>query len=334
MLAGDEEGGLENHVVQLANHLVQLGINVSVAAHAKYEKRFSADVNVVPVDLSRSRNNPLALFEAARALQAIQADIVHAHASKAAAIVSRLSSWAPGKTVATVHSVKRKTRAFESMDALIGVSQGVLRAINHDKKYVVFNGLVRGKAEQVEPASLRAQLGIDDDLPVSLAVGRLVSVKRFDRLIRAWKPYFGHLLIVGDGPEKRHLESEIRKRNLQRVVRLLGYIDNARSLMSGADLLICSSEREGFSYTLAEALVSKLPVLSTRVAGAEEVLPGAFVVEHKDCSLQQGIERCLSDLERLNTDYEPVFTWASKHLTVENMAAETCAAYRDIMAAA
>ena len=54
VMAGDEEGGLEKHVVELANGLAQAGQKVTLIAHEKYAERVSG-VEFKALDLSKSR---------------------------------------------------------------------------------------------------------------------------------------------------------------------------------------------------------------------------------------------------------------------------------------
>lgn len=57
VMASDEEGGLEKHVLELAAGLSQAH-KVSLIAHQKYQSQVESSVNFVAFDMSGSRYNP------------------------------------------------------------------------------------------------------------------------------------------------------------------------------------------------------------------------------------------------------------------------------------
>ena len=318
VMAGDEEGGLETHFVDLANGLAALGDDVAVIAHGRYRSRFATDVQFHDLDLTRSRRNPFLRRQLKRLIGTVDPDIVHAHAGKAAALVAAVDPAC--RTVGTVHGLKKDLAAYRRFDAVIGVSRGVVEGLDHPAKTVVYNGVHPGPKPSTA-AELRAAFGIPSDRSVTLAVGRLVRVKGYDRLLDLWDHGLGHLLIAGDGPERGHLESLAAGKR----VTLTGFRSDVRSLMGGADLMVFASEREGLSYALAEALLTRLPVVSTPVAGAEELLPASHLAEIG--KLRSAIANCLDDPDAARTRMRETFDWATDALTVERMVRSTRAVY-------
>ena len=318
VMAGDEEGGLETHFVDLANGLATLGDDVAVVAHERYRSRFATDVAFHDLDLTRSRRNPFLRRHLKRLIDSVEPDIVHAHAGKAAALVASVEP--PCRTVGTVHGLKKDLSAYRRFDAVIGVSHGVVEGLDHPGKAVVYNGVHPGP-EATTGAELRAMFAIPPESTVTLAAGRLVRVKGYDRLIGLWDDGSGHLLIAGDGPERRHLESLAAGK----PVTLAGFRPDVRSLMGGADLMVFASEREGLSYALAEALLARLPVVSTPVAGAEELLPASHLAEIGE--LGKAIATCLDGPDAARERMRETFDWAADALTVERMVRSTRAVY-------
>lgn len=322
IMAGDEEGGLETHFVDLANGLVELGEDVTVIAHERYADRFVPAVRFRPLDLTRSRRDPFLRRSLRRLIEASKAEVVHAHAGKAAALVAAVSSsMRDTRTVGTVHGRKRELNAYRPFDAVIGVSRGVLEDLDHPAKSVVYNG-VGAPPEAIGSTELRAAFGIDPDTPICLAVGRLVPVKRYDRLIELWNHRLGHLLIVGEGPERGALEALAK----DKPVTFTGFRADARAMMGAADLMVFASEREGLSYALAEALRAGLPVVSTPVPGAEDLLPSSHLAAPDE--LKEVIARALADPTAARDRMAHVFDWANRILTVEHMVRATRDVYR------
>ena len=101
-------------------------------------------------------------------------------------------------------------------------------------------------------------------------------------LIEAFGKLEGHdvdLLIAGDGPLKSELDKEIAERGLEQSIHLLGYREDVPELLAASDVLVLPSYREGTPRVISEALASKTPVVSTRIAGIPEQ------VSHGECGL-------------------------------------------------
>ena len=132
---------------------------------------------------------------------------------------------------------------------------------------------------------LKEKLGITSSNTV-ISVGRLASEKNIDGLLHAWgmakKSLSGSwkLLIVGDGPMRNVLEKIIRDQALEESVCLLGMQNNMEEWMAASDIYVLSSPSEGMSNTLIEAMASALPVVTTKVSGAIELVEetGAGIV--------------------------------------------------------
>lgn len=326
MLAAAEDGGVENHVYALANALAERGDDVALIAHSKHATSVCNSVAFHAVDLTRSRRNPLARRDLKRAIAAARPDVVHAHAGKAAALVDTLALPCP--TVGTVHGTKRDLSAYKRFTQVIGVSQGVIDPLDHPAKAVVYHGVAAPKpGTGASRQAIGQELGIDPSRPLSLAVGRLVPVKGFHRLIELWSEDLGSLVIAGEGPERHRLQ----RLAAGRPVVLAGFRGDVRNLMQAADLLVISSVREAFHLGMAEALREQLPVVSTRVCGPEEILPPEQLADAD--SLEATIRRSLVDLDATRRRMAPTFDWAERTLTVERMVEETRRVYAEALAA-
>lgn len=136
-----------------------------------------------------------------------------------------------------------------------------------------------------------------------VTVGRLSPEKGFDRLIRIFgnlkkEKYSFSLWIIGDGPEKSKLESLISENKLGDSVRLLGAQRNPHAYTSKTDVFICSSCSEGYSTACTEALMLGIPVITTRVGGAQEIISDSecgILTEIDDESLYKGIKTVLEN---------------------------------------
>ncbi len=333
VMGGDEEGGLENHVLGLANALADKH-EVHLIAHQKYASRLGA-VMFHPLDLSKSRRNLFLLVAVAKRIRTIAPDIIHAQASKAASIVSTLKPFLPKrvKRVATLHSLKRKLAAFETFDWVIGVSGRVLETLQNTNQSVIYNGVDVDKQRLQQRDYLLDELNLPAKHKLIVAMGRLVPVKRFDLLIAVFQGITdAQLFIVGEGKERPKLEQQV-KENDQGNIHFLGNRPDNIEILSAADLCVISSEREGFSYVMAESLLVKTPVISTDVADMKKILPVNSISAINDTvDFHKRLQNACEDYESFVDSYQPVFEWAQRELHFDAMLTQTEQVYQQVLA--
>ncbi|MEX0934775.1 MAG: glycosyltransferase [Candidatus Paceibacterota bacterium] len=79
--------------------------------------------------------------------------------------------------------------------------------------------------------------------------------------------------VIGDGEKREELEQLIRRRRLNPVIYLVGFIPDAQKYLSAFDLFLLPSRKEGLPWTLLEAGYAGLPVIaSTGAGGAKDVI--------------------------------------------------------------
>jgi glycosyltransferase involved in cell wall biosynthesis len=126
---------------------------------------------------------------------------------------------------------------------------------------------------------------------VAIAVARLVAFKRLDRFLRALALARQRGIrirgtIVGDGPARHSLEALAGALGLlPDGVSFLGARDDVPRLLSRADMLVLTSQHEGFPNVLLEAMAARLPVVTTPAGDAAQLVrDGAtgFVVPFDD----------------------------------------------------
>lgn len=111
--------------------------------------------------------------------------------------------------------------------------------------------------------------------PVIISIGRLDKYKNIDSLIRAFSKIRqgNHLVILGDGEERKALINLTHSLNLEQVVFFLGKKDNPECFLKHASLFVLSSCVEGFPNVVLEAMACGLPVISTDcLSGPRELL--------------------------------------------------------------
>ena len=136
----------------------------------------------------------------------------------------------------------------------------------------IYNGITPPPGGR-DAGNLRAQLHIPANAHVIGTVARLARQKRLERLVEATARLDGvHCIIAGDGSEREALEHEMRKHKVESRVHLIGPREDLAPVHNSLDLFVVTSDQEGMSNAMLEALWSGVPVVSTPVSGAAEAL--------------------------------------------------------------
>lgn len=78
--------------------------------------------------------------------------------------------------------------------------------------------------------------------------------------------------IAGNGEEKESLEKLVKELKLENQVRFLGFLSNAKNILSGADIFLFPSRIENLPLAVLEAGLAELPVIATNVGGVPEII--------------------------------------------------------------
>lgn len=161
-----------------------------------------------------------------------------------------------------------------------------------------------------------------------IAVGRLVSQKRFDRLIEAFAlianqyPQW-YVDIYGEGELRTVLEQQVLTKGLPGRINFYNYTSDLVSEYMKSQFLVLSSDYEGFGLVLVEAMACGLPVVSTKCPhGPSEII-------------ENGVTGLLSNLDA--NDLASQMEWMISHQEERRImgvkAHEAAASYRkdDIM---
>ncbi|MBQ1999282.1 MAG: glycosyltransferase family 4 protein [Spirochaetales bacterium] len=138
-----------------------------------------------------------------------------------------------------------------------------------------------------------------------IAVGRLSKIKGFDLLIQAVAAIKTpcQLVIAGDGPEKENLENLAKMLGIEKKVILLGRLEKEQliSFYQESSIFCMSSYNEGMSNAMLEAIACGLPVVTTQVGGAAELVKGNGVIVPcgDSFAIQEALETLLDNPERM-----------------------------------
>jgi sugar transferase (PEP-CTERM/EpsH1 system associated) len=207
--------------------------------------------------------------------------IIGAHLAKVPIIVH--GEHGTMKTNTRLH-VQIQRWLWRTTDQVLSVSS-VLRENLH-KKFnfpkerirVVANGVDLSRfAFSRSGVDYKARLGLPANALAIGAVGRVVPVKAYPVLLKACKLVFkeipnAHLLLVGDGPLLDTLVQFTQDNAMANRVHFLGARKDVPEILRGLDVYVLSSQSEGMSNTILEAMASGRPVIATAVGGNPELV--------------------------------------------------------------
>ncbi len=163
----------------------------------------------------------------------------------------------------------------EQTDALVSNSHAALEetlriGVRKTPSRVVHNG-VSSRFFQAEPAP--EALESRGEGVVLVALGRLIKRKRVDWMLRA----VAHvpeatLWVIGDGPEREHLEQLALDLGVKSRVVFWGARGDPTPILAGADVFVHCAWAEGLPNAVQEAMAIGLPVLAPRISGIPEVV--------------------------------------------------------------
>jgi glycosyltransferase involved in cell wall biosynthesis len=315
-----ETGGAQAYVIALVVALLQ-DYDITVAAHGEgpvVEAATRAGVRFVPLRHVRRPISPwrdtLGLLELIALMRRVRPHVVHASSSKTG-VLGRLAAWltrvpirvftvhgwafsaASGRSAVLYRWADRLARPLTTTTICVserereaGIAAGTCDART---TVVIRNGIdVRGRPlarPETEPARI-------------VSVGRLQAPKDPLTLVRALAELEGrafHASFVGDGPERREVESEIARLGLSDAVELAGRRPDVPEILAASQVFVLASRSEGFPMAVLEAMAAGLPVVASRVGGLDEIVDtgetGLLVRPGDPSELARAIARLLDE---------------------------------------
>lgn len=331
VLGGNEDGGLEKHVIELCNDLAKRSHKVTLISHKRYESFLDKGVAFRELDMSVSRYSPFMLFKLVKILNSLEYEIIHTHANKATQIVNSMRTFLKHpKIVSTLHSYKKNLSMFEKSDFVISVSDKVGQRLTNVKKATIYNGIEPKDITNKE--ELYSKYNVKEGDCIVSSIGRLVDVKGFDILLEAFIGIDAKLLIVGEGKEEENLKNLTKKLALEEQVLFTGFVKNVEEIIAISDLVVIASKKEGFPYTFVETTLHNKPIISTDVSDIAQIIDNRYIVNYGDVKgLHEKISYFRDNFKECNSDFLSVYEFAQQNLTREKMVDKTIEIYKKVL---
>ncbi len=253
------------------------------------------DRGVPVVGLKRRGRGDLArVVELGRLLRKQQPDLVHSFLAMDGITATLACKWFVPTSLrllsARCVSVKRDWlrevaigRSYRSAALVVCNAQQVARflvssyRVDPARIRVVYNGVRAHEFALPRRIAREGRGRLGDKSPVVGIVCRLEPAKNVSLFIRAAAilandyPDLG-FMVAGDGSSRAELEKLSRERGLEGRIRFVGMRDDVPALLARFDLLLHTSNHEGFSNSVLEAMAAGLPVVATEVGGLQELI--------------------------------------------------------------
>lgn len=185
----------------------------------------------------------------------------------------------------------------------------------------IWNGIDLDRFVYSGPAAQQTAISVARLSPEKDGTTLLQAVRLASRLVPELR-----LMIVGDGNERRMLESLSRELRIFDRVLFLGERGDIPDLLAQSGFFVSASLTEGISLTLLEAMAVGLPVLTTSVGGNPEVVldgvTGRLVPAGNADALAAGMVRMCREQDRWPDMGRAGRARVAEHFTVGRMVRE------------
>ncbi len=292
------QGGAEKQLVYIASSLQQLGVQLRIYCLTKgdfYETRLK-DLNLSPIFIGKFHSPVLRTVKLLISMFGFRPHIIYSthfysnlYAAIAGFIYHALSIGSVRND--TISEVKNngiwgkkllqmpKTIIANSVN---GKQNAISLGAKADRIFVLPNALDLDSFDTLYklPTTLPSHINRKKSQIIAVAIGSLVSAKRFDRFLEALKkarmrvPYLEGF-IIGDGAERNRLEQIATQIGLMPDgVHFLGRVNNIPGILKYANIFVLTSDYEGMPNVILEAMAASLAVITTPAGDA------SVAVEH------------------------------------------------------
>lgn len=276
-------GGAERFVIDLSEVQIRRGAQVTICSFGTESEPLVARAIAAGANVMCSNSRKFRWL-ARLHLQLFKSSIVHIHSPYALKSLMVLLAVLPKRRVVyTRHNadqlsssswrtIHRIARLFVDVITFVSVESHKNFNVAHKwpgTKLVVANGVgIPVNSRDLNTGS-PTRLGM---------VGRMVPLKRQDSLIDAMdrlqpddRESF-EVNIFGDGECRQEIEKLAARSKVAGSIRFWGNVPNRNDIYENIDVLVVTSETEGLSIAILEAMSFGIPIIATKVGGNLELV--------------------------------------------------------------
>jgi glycosyltransferase involved in cell wall biosynthesis len=311
LVTQSEFGGAQRFIYRLITNLDLAKHDITVAAGPEGDNADGLlfnlkkeGFNIFPLKFLKRSVNPVidfrSIFEIHKLIKKQNPDIVFLCSTKAGIlgsiaarigkkrVIYRIGGWTfndpwPKWKKKLYAWLEKSTAGFKDFiinNAESDRQQAIKLGIRPKKEILtIYNGVDIGKLDFLDKEKAIDALGLKSKIkdPKSKLIGTVANLypcKGLEYLIEAaklLKDSQEKFIIIGEGEARKELEGLIKRNNLNNVF-LVGAIPDAWKYLKAFDVFILPSVKEGFPWTLIEAMAAEIPVVATKVGAVPEIL--------------------------------------------------------------
>ena len=335
-------GGQEIRVLDEAQGMSMRGHEVAIVAPREariYEAALKRGLSVEALAIGRKALG--GFLQMRRRLKADPVDVINTHSST--------DSWLAAlacATLARAPAIVRTRHVSASISNNLSTRWLYRRATRHivttgeglRMQLVRENGLPPERITSI-PTGIDAARFVPGAKETARRLTGLTPGRRLIGIVATLRSWKGHrhlieavrrlpddigLVIVGDGPQRRNIESQIREGGISDRVWLVGNQDDVLPWLQSLDVFVLPSyANEGVPQALVQAMLCGLPCVTTAAGSIGEIARDddtAIIVRAEDpADLQRGLERALGGAELCKRLGTTAREYCAANLSVEVM---------------
>jgi len=174
--------------------------------------------------------------------------------------------------------LEKKTAKFKNIivnNAESDRQQAIKLGIKPKEKIItIYNGVDVGKLDFLAKDEAKIFLGV----PLGIVIGTIANfypAKGLTYLVETINlipDSDTKFVLIGDGQQRGEIENLIHKYKLGKKLLLVGAIPEAYKYLKAFDIFILPSVKEGFPWTILEAMAAEIPIIATKVGAVPEII--------------------------------------------------------------
>lgn len=309
-IGGMKRGGAERVISILANHYAKKGWNVDIVLLLYPNVQYELNQNINIIDMAAGEGSYIK--KVPKWIKKIRKYIIKEKPDRIVSFVGRINMLVLTASIGLKKSIIVSERNDPKNDGRGKIIQKYCNIIYRRAKAIVFQtkyekSCFSKKLKQAYIIPNPVTVNINPILCAKdeiVTAGRLQPQKNQKVLIEAFnvihKMYPGlKLKIYGDGILKEDLLTQVKEYKLENEVELCGNVNDLHKRIVGSRLFILTSEYEGLSNALIEAMMLGIPCISTDYPGVNEIIKNNYngvIVKRNDVKdICRGIKKVLEN---------------------------------------
>lgn len=342
-----QNGGIENMLVDVLNYwdlndcIYLYIINENYDDELISKIKTSQNIKIIKLNRKPKGNKIKYIKKLRKSLIVNKIDVIHCHNSRTFEFLLPIKIFYPRlKVFMTIHdtnkykyySILKRIMHKIFIKKIICISNAVREeclnsGVKASKLEIVYNGISTEKfCFQKEKHDKKIILNVARIIPEKK--GQDILLKAGFELKKIRNDF--EIWFVGSGNEKDLLSMEklVDSLELNENVKFLGNRNDVPDLLQKADLFVLSSRYEGFGIALIEAMMSKVPIISSNIDGPREILSNFSNCLFENENYMQLASLINYKLDKVNLlEIDEAYEFAIHNFSIEKMIKELTRIY-------